>query len=192
MSGKDPLIIGLVGLPGAGKTTVARYLQQKGFTRITLSDFIREEANKSGISPITRELLQDYGNKMRQEFGPDILAQRALMKIHETGAKAVVDGIRNIHEVNFLKRSQGFILIAIVADARVRFERLKHRQDHPFAGTYEDFSNLEKREDALGQEDVGLRVQDCIAQADYRIENATSLEDLTSSISTIVSSKETI
>ncbi len=192
MSGNDPLVIGLVGLPGAGKTTVATYLQNKGFTRVTLSDFIREEAGKVDPAYFTREILQDYGNKMRQDFGPDVLAQRALLKIQAAGGSAVVDGIRNVHEVDFFKRAGNFILIAILADTHARFERLKNRTDHPFLGTYEDFLHLENREDALGQEDVGLRVQDCIARADYRIENVGSLEDLSAALDTILLEKETV
>jgi len=74
------LKIGVTGNNGSGKDTFANYLvTKKSFTHISLSEFIREETLRQGITP-SRENLHNVGNEMRAYFGPDILASRALQK----------------------------------------------------------------------------------------------------------------
>ncbi len=178
MKSLKALIIGLVGLPGAGKTTVAKYLEKKGFTRVTLSDFIKEEVVKEGITDFTREILQDYGNKMRDQFGPQVLAQLALNKMKTDGiSKAVVDGIRNIHEVACLEAENNFHLVGIVAKPSVRYQRLLMSKGKSWVGSYKEFLQQEKREDHLGSQKLGLRVTDCLQKAQYTIYNDGSVED---------------
>ena len=46
---KDTLIVGLTGMPGAGKTTVANYLSQKGFPLLVMGDVVREVAENDGL-----------------------------------------------------------------------------------------------------------------------------------------------
>ncbi len=48
---KDTLIIGLTGMPGAGKTTVANYLSQKGIPLLLMGDVVREAAETDGLEP---------------------------------------------------------------------------------------------------------------------------------------------
>jgi len=179
MKKKKSLIIGLVGLPGAGKTTVAKQLASKGFVHVTLSYFIKEEAKKDGIREFSREVLQNYGNKMREAYGPQILAQLALKKIREEHPqKVVIDGVRNLYEVAFLKVENNFALIGVSARPKNRYTRLTQRTDRVWKGTYTEFLRHEKREDTLGSRQTGLRVKECFKQADFEIENNSTLEDL--------------
>ena len=173
------IIIGLVGFPGSGKTTVAKYLEEKGFFRVTLSDIIKEEAIKEGIQTFSREFLQEYGNVLRTTYGPQILAQRALEKIKNgNGEKIVVDGIRNIHEIRFLKQQDNFFLVALDSQPEERYQRLVAAKGREWTGSYENFLNQEEKEKKLGSEDVGIRVGECVNEATYRIKNFTSKEDL--------------
>jgi len=45
------LIVCLTGMPGAGKSSVASFLKEKGFTVVTMGDVIREEAKRQGLEP---------------------------------------------------------------------------------------------------------------------------------------------
>lgn len=176
---KSSFIIGLVGLPGAGKTTVAKLFENKGYVRVTLSSFIKEEATQAGMSEHTREVLQDFGNQMREEHGPQVLAQLALKKIREEHPqKVVIDGIRNLYEVAFLKVENNFALIGVSARPKIRYLRLTQRKDRPWRGTYKEFLHHEKREDTLGSRETGLRVKECFKQADFEIENNRTLDAL--------------
>lgn len=168
---KKRVIIGLAGFPGAGKTTAARYMEEKGFGIITLSDFIKKEVKKKNLPP-TRMVLQNYGNRMRKKYGPQILAQLAVKKIEsESLSRAVIDGIRNKYEVKFLEVENGFFFIGVKADAKIRYKRVLKKRGAKKVGSYKEFCKHEAREDSLGSSEVGLRVKDCLSMAKYSVVN---------------------
>lgn len=186
---KKCVIIGLVGLPGAGKTTAALYFEQQGYQRITLSDFIKDEARKKGVTAFTRETLQDFGNTMREVYGPQVLAQLAHKKIREINAKkAIIDGIRNLYEVAYLSVENNFSLVGIVANPRKRYERMKNRKDRPWTATYSQFLTQERREENLGSKEIGLRVRECLKKAMYTIRNDKTEQEFIHAIEAIAES----
>lgn len=170
-----PLIIGITGAFGSGKSKASSFLEPWGFKKITLSSFLEEEAKKRGFKKITRKILQDIGNKFRKVYGRGILAKKALEFLKkEKISRAVIDGIRNIGEAEEFRKNNKFILIAIVADRAVRFERLKRlkrREDL----TFSLFTKLDRRDLGLGQAKTGLHVAECIALSDIFIDNNCEL-----------------
>lgn len=172
----NPCIIGLVGLPGAGKTTVTEFLEKHGFVRVILSDIIRDELKKRGVTDITRELLQDVGNEMRRMYGSDVLAKRAIKQLRSMGGdKFVIDGIRNVSEIAYLKKQNHLLLIGIQAAARVRFMRLKRRKLNPLTNSYQEFLLQARRENKLGANTTGLRVIDCLKQCQTILVNSKTV-----------------
>src|SRR3990167_8089786 len=107
------MIIGFTGTFGSGKTTIANYLKSKNFNYITLSDLVREEAQKQNL-PIEREILQNVGNEMRRLNGNGYWAELAVKRIN-LNENWVIDGIRNPGEIKVLKKIQGSMLIALDA-----------------------------------------------------------------------------
>lgn len=166
-----PLVIGLTGAFGSGKTTAANFFEGKGFTKIVLSSFLREELVKLGKSP-TRKNLQDIGNNLRQEKGPGYLAGMAFSLILDKNIeKAVVDGIRNIQEIEMLRKNANFVLIGIVADRSVRFERVSKMKGREEL-TREEFEYLDRRDLGLTEDsDSGLQVAKCLALSDFFVES---------------------
>ena len=164
------LIIGITGAFGSGKSTAASFFETKGFNKIVLSEFLEEEALRRGAEP-TRKVLQDIGNEWREKFGSFVLSQKALEKVKEDNLEnVVIDGIRNVLEIEFLKKNTNFTLIAIVSDKKNRFERLKElkrREDM----TWELFEKLDDRDRGIGERETGLQVDKCIKLADFLIEN---------------------
>lgn len=170
-----PLIIGITGAFGSGKSTASSFLSKKGFQDIALSSFLEEEAHRRGIAHITRKILQDIGNEWRNLYGKGILAQKALEAVGN-GQAVVIDGIRNVGEVEVLRKHDTFLLLAIVSDREKRFERLKglkRREDL----TWDVFTQLDYRDLGIEQEKKGLQVASCIALADRFIENNGTTED---------------
>lgn len=166
-----PLVIGLTGAFGSGKTTAANFFEGKGFTKIVLSSFLREELVKEGKSP-TRKNLQDLGNKLRQENGSGYLAKMALALILEKNIeKAVVDGIRNTHEIETLSQNAKFVLVGIVADRIIRFERVSKMKGREEL-TREEFETLDRRDLGITEDsDSGLQVAKCLALSEFFVES---------------------
>ena len=168
------MLIGLTGRNAAGKGEVARYLQKKSFYYYSLSDAIRDEIRSRGEEP-TRERLIVIGNKLRQRYGSNILAERILAKI-EDDKHYIIDSIRNPAEVDAFRAAKHFKLIRVEAPADVRFQRILSRQRESDPRTLEDFIALENRE-AEG-DDTSQNLVKVELMADYAVLNDGPLEKL--------------
>lgn len=179
----SPLIVGITGAFGSGKSTAASFFESHGFKKIILSSFLEEEALKRGVKRVTRKILQDIGNEWRERHGNGILVKKALDSILEGNyRKVVIDGIRNIGEIGELKKHNSFVLFAILCDRKTRFERLKklkRREDL----TWELFNRLDTRDLGIGEIKSGLQVAFCIAISDFYITNNEAREKFLADLS---------
>lgn len=163
-------ILAITGPFGSGKSTAASFFETKGFKKIVLSGFIEEEAIRRG-KKVTRKVLQDIGNEWREKFGSYVLAKKALGKAKEDSLeKIVIDGIRNISEIEFLRKNGNTKLLAVVSDKKNRFERLKKSKKREEM-TWELFEKLDDRDRGIGEKETGLQVDKCIELADFSMEN---------------------
>lgn len=162
-----PRLIGLTGTNGAGKGEAAAYFVARGYTYFSLSDVIREELRKRG-EPASRDNLIRTGNELRERGGPDVLARRTIDKVGG-GGRAVIDSIRNMGEIEYLRRQEGFVLLAIDAPIALRFERVAARGRDESAADLEAFKKKEDEERAGGT--TGQQLQASMAAADRLIIN---------------------
>ena len=168
-----PRLIGLTGTNGAGKGEAAAYFVAKGYAYHSLSDVIRDELRERG-EPESRDALIRTGNELRERFGPDVLARRTMAKVG-SGERAVIDSIRNTSEIAFLRRQEGFVLLAVDAPVEVRFARVRARGRDESAADLEAFRRKEEEERAGG--DLGQQLEACLAAADRLIINAGTLTE---------------
>lgn len=169
------MIIGLTGKNGAGKGEVARYLQERGFQYYSLSDVLREEASKSG-GEVTRDVLVDLGNKLRNQQGPGVLAEKIFPRL-DPEKHYVIDSVRHPSEVQVLRRRADFILASVRAPERLRFERLKLRARERDPKTFEEFQELEARE-ASSENSSNQQLDKAISMADAVLDNTGPLKML--------------
>jgi dCMP deaminase len=168
------MIIGITGKNGAGKTAVCEYLKKRGFEYHSLSDEIRAEAGGRGLE-ITREVLIDVGNEMRERHGPGVLAERILGKLGNDNY--VIDSVRNPGEVDVLKTRKDFTLLAVEADESIRFERSRNRDREGAAQILEQFVAEEARE--LNSHNPANQQLNATRQmADVVVTNNGKMEDL--------------
>lgn len=168
----EKVVIGVAGMPGAGKATVRHIVQGMGYPVVVMGDIIREEAKQRKMEP-TPENLGLIMLKIREQEGPAVVAKRCLPKIKKAKGKVVViDGIRSLHEVKEFKRHfPNFTLIAIQTSPETRFQRLFKRRRSDDPRTWETFIERDTRELSVGLGDV-------IATADHIIVNEGTEEQL--------------
>ncbi len=177
------MIIGLTGKNGSGKGEVAQFLKERGFEYHSLSDVLRDELVKLK-KPLTRDNLISIGNKLRQTYGPDILAKRVLEKV-EIDKNYVIDSIRHPSEAGALKTRDGFTLLNVTAEPKVRFERLKKRKRENDPKTFDDFLKLERQE-AKSKVGSDQQLDQTLKLADFEIDNSSTLKKLHDDITKIV------
>jgi dephospho-CoA kinase len=163
------LIVCITGMPGAGKSTIADSLKEKGFSVIAMGDIIREEARQQKVDP-TDANLGKLMLKLRNDLGPGAIAHLILRKIdkqhnnNEDMDKIVIDGIRGIAEVEILKNAGCVKLLAIHASTNKRFKHLKQRARSDDPSVIEEFTTRDKRELTVG-------ISEAIALADETLSN---------------------
>jgi|CXWL01.1.fsa_nt_gi dephospho-CoA kinase len=165
-------VIGVVGPIASGKGFLAEYLKSRGFFMLTLSDRLREEADRLGIAR-TRENLVAIGNRWRHEFGSEVLAKRSVALIPKEAKQVVIDGIRNPGEIVFLREFWKATIIGVDAAAQLRLdwylERAKRRGED--TASEEAFWKANNRDLGLGEDTLGQQGKLCLELADIRIVN---------------------
>ncbi|HKZ93663.1 MAG TPA: AAA family ATPase [Candidatus Bathyarchaeia archaeon] len=173
-------IIGVVGMPGAGKATVRNIAESKAYAVVIMGDEIREETKKRGLEP-TPENIGQIMLKMREEEGPTAVAKRCIAKIQNAKTRIVfVDGVRSLDEVNeFKKHFASVNLIAVHSSPETRFQRLSRRKRSDDPKGWDVFCERDLRELSVGQGDV-------IALADWMIVNERTYEEFKAKVGEVV------
>ncbi|NOZ80882.1 MAG: AAA family ATPase [DPANN group archaeon] len=168
------MIVGLTGPNAAGKGEAAAFFRKRGFTYLSLSDIIREEATRRGIEHSRTNLIL-IGNELRHTSGFGVLASRTNEKIRELPGDVVVDSIRSPYEVEELRKNEHFFLLGIDAPVDLRFQRARLRGRIENALSLEEFRMMEAKENT--QTKGNQQLSATFALADRVIMNDGSLED---------------
>ena len=166
-------VIGIVGLPGSGKSEAAAVAREAGVPVVTMGDVIRRECRDRDLDPATYH--GEVASALREEGGKGAIAERSLPIIEdalESADTVLVDGIRSDIEATRFEAAFGdaFTLVAIEAPFETRAERVDARgRDTP---TSEGGESLEARD----ERERGFGMGDAIADADVTIDNTDSLD----------------
>lgn len=179
------LIVCLTGMPGAGKSTVASFLKDKGFAVVTMGDVIREEAKRQGLEP-TDVNLGKMMLKLRQDLGPGAVGQIVLQKLQRDYANdnsssggdgsnknyssVVIDGIRSVAEIEVLKKVGHVRLLAIKASEDTRFMYLRKRGRADAPSDSNEFTGRDKRELSVGVSEAIALANEMISNNDLTLE----------------------
>lgn len=120
-----PLVLGISGPIGAGKTTAARFIESDGFAYSRFSQVIDDEIIKQGLIP-DRETRQKIGWKINRDKGQRWLCEQVLERVGGAD-KVVIDGLRfpEDHAYFFERFSTRFVHLHIRAPEAVRCARLE-------------------------------------------------------------------
>ncbi|MEM5882858.1 MAG: AAA family ATPase [Candidatus Aenigmatarchaeota archaeon] len=181
-------IVGITGTLASGKDTVKKFLENKfNCYTISLSSIIKAELEKKKNKNFSRKDLQDFGNELRKKYGTHILAMLAVEHLQKEKEVIIINGIRNPGEIDFLKKKFGnkFVLIGVDAPQEIRFERIKKRNYEFDPKTWEEFLEIDKRDQGENQPEYGQKTRKCLEKADFLVINDGSLEDLEKKVNEI-------
>ena len=168
------IIIGLSGQIASGKEVVKKYLESRcGGVSFKFSDILRNILDDLDV-PTERGNIIKLSTFLRQAYGEDLLAKVLTKKVSQADEELViVDGIRRLADIKYLKDLDNFYLIAITAEPEIRYQRVLSRNENPGDAqkTWEDFLADEAKE-------TEVSIASVVAEADYVLENNGTLEEL--------------
>jgi len=180
-------VIAFTGLPGSGKSEAVRVAEEAGFRIVRMGDEVRAEVKRRGM-PVNDKNLGGVANEMREKEGMDIWARMCMPKLGRLkegenggmGEVAIIDGIRNIEEVEAFRQSvEDFILVAIHASPKTRYERMVKRGREDDSLSIDDFKRRDARELSWG-------IGNVVAMADVVVINEGSLEEFREKVRNIL------
>ncbi|GGN05350.1 AAA family ATPase [Halarchaeum nitratireducens] len=165
-------VIGIVGLPGSGKSEAAAVAEELDVPVVTMGDVIRAACEDRGLDPATYH--GEVARALREEGGVDAIAERSLPIIEDAldgNDVVLVDGIRSDAEVERFEAAFGddFLLVEVHAPFELRRERLGVRGRD--ATKEEGGESLEERD----ERERGFGMDAAMAAADVTIENTGTL-----------------
>jgi dephospho-CoA kinase len=174
-------IIAFTGMPASGKSEAVQLARGKDIPVIRMGDLVWEETKRQN-RPLDDKNVGDVASTMRKQHGMDIWAKRTVEKIHslKPSPLLVIDGVRNMEEIEYFKKELGmdFLVITIDASNELRRKRAIAR------GRTDDSKNLKELEDRDKRE-IGWGLQKVIADADIIIPNNGSLKDFKKQVLTV-------
>lgn len=171
------IIIGITGTIGAGKGTVVEYLtNKKGFKHFSARVFLVEEMKKRGLEN-NRDNMVMVANELREKNSPSYVADKLFERALKDNNNCVIESLRTIGEIESLRKKGNFILLAVDADSKIRYERAIKRNSSTDNISFKKFLSDEERE--MESNDPNKQnLKKCIEMADFVIKNNGKIEDL--------------
>lgn len=164
--GQRQRVVVFVGLPGAGKTTVAKRLTRNLHApRVSCGNVVRGWIKAKGL-PYTPQ--NDRMAAQRFAKRPGAIARALTKQIKASGKPVtIIDGVRSPHDMKVLQQHFAVDLVAVTVPKAQRFSRMLARKR--FAG--ETNAYLEARD----KRELGLGVKGLIDKAPFRVDNSGAL-----------------
>lgn len=170
------MVIGVVGMPGAGKSLAIDGLREGcAASTVNMGDMVRAQVRARGL-PLVPEELGKMAALLREERGPDAVA---LLTIEQVDALlpdhdlVIIDGIRSLHEVDTFRARWPMPVVAVHAPPTTRHARLMQRGREDDRPTIAHCMERDARE-------LGFGIGAVIAMADAMLINdaTTSIDGL--------------
>ncbi len=179
------MIIGITGTNGAGKGTVVDYLvEKKNFSHFSVRDFLITELKKRNLE-INRDNFIVIANEIREKNNPSYIIDQLFEKANQIDKNCIIESIRNPGEVLSLRAKSNFILLAVDAEQKIRYDRIKQRKSETDNISFEEFKKQEEIE--FNSNDINKQnISKCIQMADYIIKNDTNIDELNKKIEEVL------
>ena len=166
-------VFAIVGMCGVGKSVISEYLEKKGMSKIYFGGVTMEKLKEAALE-VTPENERMMREKLRRELGMGAYAKILLPRICECASKndTVLDGLYSWEELKIIKEelNDNLIVIAIVVDKKIRYERLSKRHHRPL--------NQEEAQKRDITEIENIMKAGPIAYADYYVSSRGTFQDM--------------
>lgn len=183
-------LICVVGMTGAGKTTVADKLTEKGFAYLRFGQITLDIVRKKGLE-VNQTNEKKIREDLRKEHGMGAFAVMNISKIDKLliDSDVVVDGLYSWSEYKILKDKyeDQMYVVAVYASPVLRYKRLAERvnkkEDTKKRFRVTTLEDSKKRDYA---EIENIEKGGPIAMADFTIKNLGTLEELYEKIDNLI------
>jgi len=166
-------VLAFAGMPFSGKSEAVKIAKEMNIPVFRMGDMVWEEVENRRLE-LNEKNVGTIADQMREEYGMDIWARRTLEKIRLIGESEsiVIDGIRNIEELDAFRRELGggFVVIAVEAAYEIRQKRALTRNREDDSNDVEKIKERDRRELRWG---LGV----VIASADVVVSNEGGIEE---------------
>jgi len=177
------VIIGLVGEIASGKDTLVEHLKDKHqATTHKFSASLRDILNRLYID-VSRENMQKISQVLRENFSQNLLSQVIAGDVKKDNNKIIIiNGVRRLTDIEYLKKLPEFYLIYVTADLEKRYARLIKRREN------EDDKNKTLEQFKLDNKaEAEQQISEVAKIANYKIDNNNSIEELYEQAEKIIS-----
>lgn len=180
------IIVGLAGEMASGKGTVAQYfVAEKKASTHRFSTMLRDVLDRLHVEQ-SRDHLQKLSFIIRDAYGQDTFARVMAEDVKKDPAEIiVVDGVRRMDDIVYLKQIPEFKLVYIDASIEKRYERIIKRSENPDdqTKTFEQFV-------AESKADAELQIAGLKEFADVVIDNNGDIESLYAQVDILLAEDE--
>lgn len=178
-------IIWITGPQAAWKWAIVNYLiEKKWFNYFSVRGFLTEEIQKRGI-PLNRDSMREVANELRTNHWASYIIDQLFLQAQQSGKDAIIESIRAIGEVQSLKNNPDFILLAVNADQKLRYERAIARKSESDFVNFEKFQEQERLENE-NSDPSKQNILACINMADFTVNNDWDIENLHEQLDEII------
>ncbi|PID94879.1 MAG: hypothetical protein CSA95_02055 [Bacteroidetes bacterium] len=179
------IVLGITGTLGAGKGTIVAYLkEQYHFKHYSVRAYLTAVIEARGL-PVNRDSMVLVANELRAKYAPSFIVDELYEKAAKEGHPCIIESIRTPGEVESLRAKKSFRLLAVDAQAEIRYHRIVGRNSATDHVSYEEFIANEQREmNAVDPHKQNL--SKCMEMADYHLDNSENLEHLYAQVETLI------
>ena len=176
------IILGLTGEMASGKGTVAHYLREAhDASSHRFSTMLRDILDRLHMEH-SRENMQKMSTSLRKTYGEDTLAKVMAEDVeHDEGDIIVIDGVRRLDDIKYLREIPEFRLVYIEADMKKRYDRITRRSENP-----DDQNKTFEQFEEEHQGEPELQIKDLKNYADVIIDNDGDISDLEKQVREII------
>jgi dephospho-CoA kinase len=131
---KQYSIVCLSGLCGAGKSIVSDYFIKENYQYLRFGQITMDELKKRNL-PISEKNERLVREELRDQYGMSAFAILNLPRLDQMieNGNVIADGLYSFAEYKVLKEhfNDKFVLIAVYAPPKIRYERLANRKLDP-------------------------------------------------------------